>query len=192
MTSPAEQTRPGLVFSPNVDIFETDREITLLADLPGIQADQLSIDLRDSVLTLSTEAPPAGNPDEEPILFEYEVGKYYRQFTLSNVIDQARIDAQLKDGVLRLTLPKVEKATPANHYSECRIIDRCAACGRGKRAISRPIHRRGSPYLRESDVHKRIFQFDLMASLHRRQLKKYLFLAFVTTCIGQGRIMLHG
>ena len=112
LASPAEQTRPGLVFTPNVDIFETDHEITLLADLPGIQTDQLAIDLRDNVLTLSTEAPPADNPNEEQILTEYEVGKYYRQFTLSNVIDQARIDAKLKDGVLRLTLPKVEKATP--------------------------------------------------------------------------------
>jgi HSP20 family protein len=112
LTSPAEQTRPGLVFSPNVDIFETDREITVLADLPGVQTDQLCIDLRDNILTLSTEAPPANSPNEDPILTEYDIGKYYRQFTLSNVIDQARIDAKLKDGVLRLTLPKVEKATP--------------------------------------------------------------------------------
>lgn len=112
LTTPAEQTRPGLVFSPNVDIFETDHDITVLADLPGIQADQLSIDLRDDVLTLSTDMPPTNGQDEEPILVEYDIGKYYRQFTLSNVIDQSKIDAQLKDGVLRLTLPKVEKATP--------------------------------------------------------------------------------
>ena len=112
LTTPAEQTRPGLVFSPNVDIFETDHDITVLADLPGIQADQLSIDLRDNVLTLSTDMPPTDGQNEEPILIEYDIGKYYRQFTLSNVIDQAKIDAQLKDGVLRLTLPKVEKATP--------------------------------------------------------------------------------
>jgi HSP20 family molecular chaperone IbpA len=115
LTTPAEQTRPGPVFSPNVDIFETDQAITVLADLPGIKADQLSIDLRDSILTLSTEMPempPTDGRDEEPILIEYEIGTYYRQFTLSNVIDQAKIDAQLKDGVLRLTLPKIEKATP--------------------------------------------------------------------------------
>ena len=112
LSSTAEQTRPGPVFSPNVDIFETEHKITLLADLPGITADQLTIDLRDDVLTLSTEMPPAEGPNENPILTEYEIGKYYRQFTLSNVIDQSAIDAQLKDGVLRLTLPKVEKATP--------------------------------------------------------------------------------
>ena len=112
LATPAEQTRPGLIFSPNVDIFETDREITLLADLPGIQPDQLSIDLRDDILTLSTEMPPPQGPDEDPILIEYEMGKYYRQITLSNVIDQARIDARFNDGVLRLPLPKVGKATP--------------------------------------------------------------------------------
>ena len=112
LTTPAEQTRPGLVFSPQVDIFETDQAITVLADLPGIQADQLSIDLRDDTLTLSTDMPPRDGRDEEPILIEYETGKYYRQFTLSNVIDQAKIDAKLQDGVLRLTLPKVAKATP--------------------------------------------------------------------------------
>lgn len=112
LTTPAEPTRPGLVFSPHVDIFETDHDITVLADLPGIQTDQLSIDLRDNVLTLSTDMPPTDGQNEEPILIEYDIGKYYRQFTLSNVIDQSKIDAQLKDGVLRLTLPKVEKATP--------------------------------------------------------------------------------
>ena len=112
LTSAAEQTRSGLIFSPNVDIFETDQSITVLADLPGIQADQLSIDLRDNVLTLSTEMQPGSGQEEEPILMEYDIGQYYRQFTLSNVIDQSKIDAHLKEGVLRLTLPKVEKATP--------------------------------------------------------------------------------
>ncbi|UCD91386.1 MAG: Hsp20 family protein [Desulfobacterales bacterium] len=49
---------------------------------------------------------------EEDILIEYEIGKYYRQFSLSNVIDQRKIDARLTEGVLRLTLPKVEEAKP--------------------------------------------------------------------------------
>ena len=47
LTTPAEQTRPGMVFTPSVDIFETDRNITLLADLPGVKSDKLTIDLRD-------------------------------------------------------------------------------------------------------------------------------------------------
>jgi HSP20 family molecular chaperone IbpA len=108
----AEQTRPGLVFTPSADIFETDREITLLADLPGVKSDKLSIDLRDNTLTLSADTDTEQNPDEAFIVKEYETGKYYRQFTLSEVVDQAKINASLTDGVLRLILPKVEKAAP--------------------------------------------------------------------------------
>lgn len=112
LTDRAEQTTPGLVFVPAVDIFETESEITLVADMPGVEPDNLSIDLRDSVLTLAGQVTPTENDDEEPILTEYEFGKYYRQFTLSEVIDQSKIDAELKNGVLRLVLPKIEKALP--------------------------------------------------------------------------------
>jgi HSP20 family protein len=109
---PVEQTKPGIVFTPAVDIFETEKEITLLTDLPGVKTGHLTIDLSDDVLTLTGEVEPLEAPDEEDILIEYEVGNYYRQFTLSELIDQDKIDAQLRNGVLRLTLPKVEKATP--------------------------------------------------------------------------------
>jgi HSP20 family molecular chaperone IbpA len=112
VTSPTEQTTPGLVFTPAVDIFETDKEITLLADMPGVEADDLTIDLRDNTLTLSADIAPVDNTDEEEILVEYETGRYYRQFTLGEIINQEIIDAKLNDGVLRLSLPKVEKATP--------------------------------------------------------------------------------
>ena len=109
---PAEQTKPGKVFTPAVDIYETEKEITLLADLPGVKTEHLTIGLSDDVLTLTGEVKPLEGPDEEDILIEYEVGNYYRQFTLSELIDQNKIDAKLSDGVLRLTLPKVEKASP--------------------------------------------------------------------------------
>jgi len=112
VTSPAEQTIPGLVFTPAVDIFETEKEITMLADMPGVKADDLMIDLRESTLTLSADIAPVENANEDDILVEYETGRYYRQFTLGELINQENIDAQLNDGVLRLSLPKVEKATP--------------------------------------------------------------------------------
>lgn len=112
VASPAEQTRPGLVFTPDVDIFETETAITLLADLPGVRAEDLNIDLRDNTLTIAADITPVEGGDEEDILIEYETGKYYRQFSLSEVIAQEKIDAKLTDGVLRLTLPKVEKAVP--------------------------------------------------------------------------------
>jgi len=109
---PAEQTRPGLVFTPAVDIFETEREITLLADMPGVKSKDLDIDLRDNMLTLDGDVKPPEGTAEVDVIREYRTGKYYRQFTLSQVIDQAKIDAELKEGVLRLRLPKVEAATP--------------------------------------------------------------------------------
>jgi len=112
LASPAEQTKPGPVFTPNVDIFETEKAITLLVDMPGVKANELNVDLRDDTLTLTGDVlSKAGTPGEK-VYVEYETGRYYRQFSLSEVIAQEKIDAKLSDGVLRLTLPKVEKATP--------------------------------------------------------------------------------
>jgi HSP20 family protein len=108
--SAAEQTRPGLVFTPAVDIFETDQAITLLADMPGVTPEDLSIDLENSVLTLIGDVKSPKKSDEVDIYREYQIGKYYRQFTLSEIIDQSKIEAALKDGVLNLVLPKVQKA----------------------------------------------------------------------------------
>ena len=112
LSVPGEQTKSGPVFTPAVDIFETEKNITLLADLPGVKSDELNIDLRDNVLTLTGDVTPWEGAEEEDLLIEYEIGRYFRQFTLSELIDQDKIDAQLNDGVLRLILPKVEKATP--------------------------------------------------------------------------------
>ena len=112
VTSPAEQTKPGPVFTPSVDIFETEKAITLLADMPGVKADDLTIDLRDDTLTLTGEVRPDVKTPGDTVHEEYDTGRYHRQFSLSEVIAQEKIDAKLSDGVLRLTLPKVEKATP--------------------------------------------------------------------------------
>jgi len=112
LATPVEQTRPGMVFTPNVDIFETESKITVLADMPGVRSEDLNIDLRDNTLTIVGDIGPVEGGDEEDVLIEYEIGKYFRQFTLSEVIDQNKIDAQLQNGVLRLILPKIEKATP--------------------------------------------------------------------------------
>jgi HSP20 family protein len=112
VTTPAELTKPGLVFNPAVDIFETERELTLLADLPGVKAKDLKIDLKDNVLTLTADETPHEGPEEKDVVREYRTGTYYRQFSLSDTIDQSKIEAVMKEGVLRLILPKVEAATP--------------------------------------------------------------------------------
>ena len=112
VTRPAEPTRQGLVFTPAVDIFESDKEIMLLADMPGLKAKDLNIDLREDVLSLDGDVDDPEGENEMEVMKEYRTGKYYRQFTLSQVIEQSKIEAELVDGVLRLRLPKVEAATP--------------------------------------------------------------------------------
>lgn len=112
VAAPAEHTKPGLVFTPNVDIFESDNDIVLLADMPGVATDTINIDLKDGVLTLSGDVKPWEQKEESNVLVEFRIGKYYRQFTVSESIDQDRIEAKLENGVLRLTLPKSEKAMP--------------------------------------------------------------------------------
>ncbi len=112
VTSPGEQLRPGLVFTPAVDILETENEIKVLADMPGVSPGSLSIDLNENVLTLAGDVEPPEKQGEMDLIREYRTGRYFREFRLSHMIDQAKIDAELKDGVLSLRLPKVEKAKP--------------------------------------------------------------------------------
>lgn len=107
-----EHTRSGPIYSPAVDIFEDEQAITMLADMPGVKAEELEIDLRESVLTLTGRVANNVGSGEVPVLSEYRPGTYFRQFVLSESIDQTKIDAKLTDGVLRLALPKVERAKP--------------------------------------------------------------------------------
>lgn len=108
----AEATRPGRTFAPAVDIFETDEAITVLADMPGVRADGLTVDLRENVLTIDGRIADVEGTKEQILLREYETGDFRREFRVTNLIDQERIDATLTDGVLRLTLPKAEAARP--------------------------------------------------------------------------------
>lgn len=108
----AESTRPGHVFTPAVDIFETEAAITVLADMPGVRADGLDIDVRENVLTIEGRVMHEPRRDERVVLREYETGSFRREFRITNLIDQEKIDATLSNGVLRLTLPKAAAARP--------------------------------------------------------------------------------
>jgi HSP20 family protein len=110
--SVAEQIDQGPTFTPDVDIFETDGNIVVVADMPGVKPENIDIDLRENTLTLSGKVSSPEGSDEVDILREYETGAYFRQFTLSEMIDQPHIDAKMTDGVLRLTLPKVKPVAP--------------------------------------------------------------------------------
>jgi HSP20 family molecular chaperone IbpA len=106
-----EATRQGPVFTPLVDIYEAPDRLILLADLPGVEPPELDIDLKDGVLTISGKTP-AGTEAEHALIEEYQVGRFYRRFSLSEVIDQEKIQASLDNGVLTLVLPKIEPAKP--------------------------------------------------------------------------------
>jgi HSP20 family molecular chaperone IbpA len=93
-------------------LFENEQQINLLADMPGVDPGDVKIDLKDGLLTVSGVVQPFEGKDESDVLIEFEIGRYYRQFTLSELVDQNKIEAKLEDGVLRLTLPKAEKAIP--------------------------------------------------------------------------------
>jgi len=107
-----EGTRPGPVFIPAVDILENANEIVVLADMPGVESNNVDIDLKDNQLTISGKVDPPEADKEVSLYKEFNWGDYIRQFTLSNVIDQGKISAKVEKGVLRLVLPKVEKAKP--------------------------------------------------------------------------------
>jgi HSP20 family protein len=110
-TGGVESTSGDPRFSPLVDIWENEQGLTVIADMPGVTAEGLSIDLRENILTIY------GKIQEEKasgkiIAQEFEVGDFYRQFSLSEQIDQEKITASMKDGVLTLTLPKQAPAQP--------------------------------------------------------------------------------
>lgn len=106
-----EQTKEGPVFVPAVDIYESEEALTLVADMPGVSRENLTIDLKENTLTIKGGVGPSQELGKV-VYREYEEGDYYRQFSLSELIDQGGITANLKDGVLTLNLPKVKPAQP--------------------------------------------------------------------------------
>jgi len=107
-----EATRSGVLLTPPVDIFEDAQALTVLADMPGVAPGHLTIDLHEGVLTITGHTATPEAPNEAAVLREYQAGTFQRSFTLSETIDQERIQATLKNGVLRLRLPKAERAKP--------------------------------------------------------------------------------
>jgi HSP20 family protein len=95
---------------PPVDIYETEEGLVLLADLPGVSPNDLKLRLEDNILTIDAQAKHM--IEAEPIYREFELYNFFRQFELSDQVDQDRITASLNHGVLRLYLPRAEKAKP--------------------------------------------------------------------------------
>jgi HSP20 family molecular chaperone IbpA len=106
-----ERTRDRPAFVPRVDICESDSEVFLVADMPGVDETSVDIALENNVLTITGDVEPMQPEGYSLAYSEYRVGDYQRTSGLSNQVDQENIEATLKDGVLRLCLPKVGPAT---------------------------------------------------------------------------------
>ncbi len=102
----AERTRESQCFVPRTDIYETDNEVIVVTDMPGVDADSIEITLEKNTLTLNGYVEPDPMDGYALSHVEYGIGDYQRKFTISNEVDQENIRATIKDGVLELTLPK--------------------------------------------------------------------------------------
>lgn len=105
-----ERTRATRVYTPEVDIIERKDDILVVADMPGVDETSVDVTLEKNVVTIYGKVEPEVPEGGRPILVEYGIGDYERTFTLSDEIDREKIKATVKNGTLRLLLPKAEAA----------------------------------------------------------------------------------
>ena len=109
-TEDTERTRECRCFVPRAGIYEIDDQIVIVADVPGVDENSVEIMLEKNILTINAYVDPVEMEGLVPALAEYEVGDYQRSFKLSDEVDREKIQATIKDGVLRLYLPKAGAA----------------------------------------------------------------------------------
>ena len=102
-------TRERFLFSPPIDIFETDEGLVLHADLPGVSIKTLELQVQDNKLTLFGRVRPVVPLEARTVHQEYGVGDFLRSFILSDEVDHERITATMTNGVLKVVLPKAPK-----------------------------------------------------------------------------------
>jgi HSP20 family protein len=108
-----ESTIPARTFVPTTDIYETDQALTVVVEMPGVDKANLDINVENDVLSVAGRIDFSNYEKMQPVYTEYNIGHYRRSFSLSpNRVDQEKIKADMKDGVLTLTLPKAERAKP--------------------------------------------------------------------------------
>jgi HSP20 family molecular chaperone IbpA len=107
-----ERTVPGRYYAPVTDIYETDNGLMIVMEMPCVTKERVTIDLQGDVLRIEGQIDFSQYKGMEPVYTEYNVGHYVRTFSLPSKIDREKIAAQLEDGVLTLTLPKVQEAQP--------------------------------------------------------------------------------
>jgi len=111
-TRPAEETRDTPVYAPDTDICETKDAIIVVADMPGVDDKHVEVQLENDVLTLTGRSSPEETQGLDLLYRGYSSGDYQRSFTLSEDVERENIKARIKDGVLRITLPKTRKNQP--------------------------------------------------------------------------------
>jgi HSP20 family protein len=107
-----ERTIPARTFLPTADIYEDRDSLKVILEMPGVEKDNVNVRVEEGVLFVEGRLDLSKYRGLQPLYTEYNIGNYARTFRLSNAIDQDRIGAELKDGVLSLTLPKAERAKP--------------------------------------------------------------------------------
>jgi HSP20 family protein len=107
-----ESTTPTRRYLPVTDIFETQDALKVILEMPGVDKDGVEVRVENDVLTIDGRVDFSKYQGLQPIYTEYNIGNYARSFQLSNKIDQERITADLRDGVITLVLPKAERAKP--------------------------------------------------------------------------------
>lgn len=107
-----ESTIPARRFLPVTDIFETEDSLMVILEMPGVDKDGVDVRVENDVLTIDGQVDFSKYEGLQPVYTEYNVGNYARSFQLSSKIDQERITADMRDGVITLVLPKAEKAKP--------------------------------------------------------------------------------
>jgi HSP20 family protein len=105
-----ERTVPARTYLPTTDIFETEQELTVVMEMPGVDRQNVEVTVENNVLSVSGRIDFSKYEGLQPVYTEYNVGHYARSFELSSKIDQGKITADLKDGVMTLVLPKAEEA----------------------------------------------------------------------------------
>jgi HSP20 family molecular chaperone IbpA len=112
LTSPqsGEHTRSMRVFAPRADVYETQESIVVLADMPGVNENSIDITLEKNVLTIHGFTAPQAETGLRLLYCECPEGNYRRVFLLSEEVDRESIQASVKNGVLKLVLPKSAKA----------------------------------------------------------------------------------
>ena len=106
-----ERTRGGATYTPRIDIWESDDELVLYADMPGVTTEDLDIHFENRELRIHGKVR-SRHKDVNFLFGEYGIGDFYRTFSIGETIDAEKISAELKDGVLTVRLPKMDAVKP--------------------------------------------------------------------------------